>query len=167
MLCYAVLSSVFFWIMSFHGMLGHAMLNQVMWYCAAPYHAILAHAISCHVIMLCYDMVCQEVKMIPHVRMILCTVCLFASGIASVIGLTLGYHHAYLLGAYPADQPQDLQRARRYVDGLPEFRSKDDLPGVVDFRTGPPTFVSKYLNYTNATITTDTSICSSRGMYVT
>ena len=99
-----------------------------------------------------------------RVRMILGTVCFVASGIAAIIGLTLAFRHSPLVRAHPADQPQDLQRARRYEDGSYEFRSA--APNVLDSQISSAPFVSKYLNYTNATITTDTNICSSVGMCV-
>src|SRR6218665_1037233 len=102
----------------------------------------------------------------PRLRMILGTVCLVSSVIAAVIGLTLAFQRPPLVEAHPADQSHNIQRARRYEDGLHEFRSKDDLPGLLNSQISSAPFVSKYLNYTNASVTTDTNICSSVGMYV-
>jgi len=102
----------------------------------------------------------------PGVRMILDTVCFFASGIAAVIALTLGFRHSPLVGEYSAGQPQDLQHARRNVDGLRKFRPGIALPRILQSQISNAPFVSKYLNYTNATVTSDTNICSSVGMYV-
>ena len=102
----------------------------------------------------------------PSVRIMLDTVCFVATGFAAVLGLTLGFRQSPLVGAYPANQTQDPQHARRYVDDRHKFRPVTALPGILHSQISNAPFVSKYLNYTNATVTTDTNICSSIGMYV-
>lgn len=103
----------------------------------------------------------------PRVRIILGTVFFTASGIAAVFGLTLGFRHPPQDGEYEAGQPLNLPRARRLVDDLHGYRSDAASPRVLDAQTSSPPFVSSYRNYTNATVTTDTNICSNVGMYVT